>query len=316
MSDLSQAFLDALETGLPLSIAFLGVWLMFRVLHDFDLTPDGSLVLGAAIFSSSILAGRGPWVAVVLASVGGVLAGLLTYALIRLLKLTMILASIIVSIGLFTVNLRILRAPNVSVIGEETLLSLWQRTLGNDVDFQLASISLFFPIVFVVFLLIHLFLKTEFGLALRAYGANSQMGPSLGMRPAVMTIVGLGVANGLVGLSGALVTQQNGFADVNSGFGTVVFGITAVLVGETLLFKRPAASLVVAVVLGTIAYRTIVALAFRAGLQPQDFKGVTAGIVVLALLATRLKSPPWLTARLTKGAGYVGRAASLGESKR
>lgn len=288
MSDLYNSLIDATETGLSLSIAYLGTWIVFRVLSDIDITADASIVFGAVLSTTFILIGWGPWFGLFAATLGGAVAGLVTYALVRSLKLSMILASIIVSVGFFTVNLRVLGRPNVNLADESTLLSAWTRMVGTELDPQMAAISLYLPISLLVYLAVHLFLKSEFGLAFRAFGKNRTMAPSLGISPAVMTAVGLALANALIGLSGALYSQQQGYADVNIGIGTTLFGVTAILVGETLPLKRSMFSMVISVLLGTIAYRTVLSLSFRAGLPAQDFKGVTAVIVIAALLSSRL----------------------------
>lgn len=281
--ELGQALVDALETGLPYSIAFAGVWLMFRVLRDFDLTVDATFASGAAAAALALTSGSGPWLALAAAIGVGAAGGALTFAVHRLLRLPVVLSSIIVGVGLFSVNLRLMGQPNINLIAEDTITARWTELLGSTSGDQWALIALFTLFVVTAGGILVYFLRTQFGLALRASGINPAMARAQGFSPALALLVGLVIGNALTGVSGALVAQGQGFADVNMGIGTIIFGVTAILLGEVVCRGRGPLAGLAAVLVGTLVYRFILAVAFRLGVAPQDFQGVTAIIVVCAV---------------------------------
>ncbi|MCL5951584.1 MAG: ABC transporter permease [Chloroflexi bacterium] len=278
------AVLDALETGLPYMLAFLGVWLVFRIYQDFDLTVGGSFTLGASICAVWIVRGGDPWLALPLAAIGGALAGVLTYVVMYYLNLSLILSSIVVNTALFTINLRLLGVPDVSIIGKRTIVDSFNSALGITQSSQISTILVMGLIAGVVIGLLSLFLLTEAGLALRACGTNKMMARAAGVSPPLMLLLVIMMANGLTGLSGALVVQEQGFVDVMMGASILIFGVTGVLLGEVILWGTGPIRGVLTVVLGTLAYRLLLALAFRVGVEPQDFNALTASVVVFSLL--------------------------------
>jgi putative tryptophan/tyrosine transport system permease protein len=281
--DLSHALVDALETGLPYSIAFAGVWLMFRVLRDFDLTVDATFTSGGAAAGLLLTHGHGAWLSLVAAAVAGGVGGLLTFTVHRALRLPVVLASIVVSVGLYSVNLRLMGTPNVNLLDAHTVTAGWTSMVGAQPGDQWALIALFAIVVVVALGALGYFLTTQFGLGLRASGINPIMARAQGASPAIALLVGLVVANAFVGLSGALVAQDQGFVDISMGVGTIVFGVTAVLLGEVVNRRGGPVRALAAVVLGTLLYRYILAVAFRLGVPPEDFQGMTAIIVLLAV---------------------------------
>jgi putative ABC transport system permease protein len=272
---------DGIVTGLPFTLAFLGVWIVFRIQRDFDLTVDGTFSVGGAIAASWIVRDLDPWVALLLAAFVGGLGGLLTYSLMRLLNLSMVLTSITVSLGLYSVALFIMGQPNVAVIGHQTIFTWFGELIGRGPRDTVTIVALSGMIVVAVYMLVGQFLKTELGLAMRASGVNPQMATTVGISPGLMLMVAVILGNALAGMSGALLTQQQGFADVSMGVGIILFGITAVLLGEVATGGyRPGTVWVWPVLLGALLYRSLLAAAFRAGVPPQFFQGMTAVIVL------------------------------------
>jgi putative tryptophan/tyrosine transport system permease protein len=282
-SDLLQALVDALETGLPYSMAFAGIWLMFRVLQQFDLTVDATFTTGAATAALCLTNGLSPWVALAAAAAAGAASGALTFMVHAVFRLPVILASIVVAVGLFSVNLRVMGTPNINLLDTDLITTWWTGLLGTSPRHQWSLIALFTVIVAAVLGVLAYFLTTHFGLALRASGINPLMARAQGFSPIVALFVGLVLANALVGTSGALVAQDQGFVDINMGIGTVIFGVTAILLGDIARRGHGPATGLAAVVLGTLAYRFILAVAFRLGVPPEDFQGMTALVVLLAI---------------------------------
>ena len=278
------ASLGAIEIGLVFGLVALGVYLSFRIINFPDLTVDGSFPLGGAVAAALIVAGWNPFAATAAAIVAGALAGWLTAWLNVRLRIMQLLASILVMIALYSVNLRVMGKPNVALINDATVFSLLQ--FGGIPEHWLKPLVML-AVVVAAKVLIDLFFASEAGLAMRATGGNPRMARAQGISTDRLTIAGLALSNGLVALAGALFVQSQGGADISMGIGTIVVGLAAVIIGETIL---PARSLVVttlACVLGAVLYRFFIALALNSdfiGLQAQDLNLVTAALVAVALL--------------------------------
>ncbi len=277
----------ALEQGLVFSIMALGVFITFQILNFPDLTVDGSFPLGAAISAKIIFAGGDPFIAVIWAMFGGVLAGGLTAFFHTRLKFTNLLSGILTMTLLYSVNLRIMGKSNIPLLGKVTILEViqsWFPRLSSD---QLTPV-LFLFVVFSVKFLLDYFLGTEIGMAVRATGDNEQMIRSLGVDTRVTKVIGLCLSNGLVALSGSLFAQYSGFADVGMGIGTIVSGLASVIIGRSLIRSRGSINwMTVSVVIGSIIYRTTVMVAlrygYRLGFQPGDLKLISVLLVVISL---------------------------------
>lgn len=283
------ALFGAIELGLVYAFVGLGVYLSFRILDFPDLTVDGSFPLGAAVAAVMMVAGVDPWLATLAAIVAGGCAGLVTAFLNVRFRILHLLASILTMIALFSINLRIMGRPNVPLLTQATIL-----TPFYDLGLPAYFVRPAFLAVLVVIAVAGLawFLATDFGLAMRATGANPRMARAQGVSTDRYIYVGMALSNGLVGLAGALFAQTNGFADVTSGVGTIVVGLAAVIVGETLFRSRSLWILLVGVVAGSILYRIAIqlALSFDAiGLRPSDLNLATAVLVALALILPRLR---------------------------
>jgi putative tryptophan/tyrosine transport system permease protein len=285
------ALFGALELGLVYGLVALGVFLSFRVLSFPDLTVDGSFPLGAAVAARAIVGGIDPWLATLLAILAGALAGLVTALLNVRFKILHLLASILTMIALFSINLRIMGRPNIALLGEPTVLTPFA---GLGVRDMLLTPALVGVALVIVMVLLTRFLASDYGLAMRATGANPRMAQAQGIATGRAICVGMALSNALVALAGALFAQTNGFADITIGTGTIVVGLAAVIIGETLVPARRIGLVVVAAVLGSILYRLAVALALNAhvlGLQASDLNLVTAVLVGLALILPGARNP-------------------------
>jgi len=279
--------MHAAEQGLVFGIAALGVFISYRILRFPDLTVDGSFVTGAAIASSLIVVqGLDPALALALAFAAGCLAGMLTGFLHTRLGITDLLAGVLSMIMLYSINLRIMGKPTISLLRAETITTVISRILA---PVGSAAILVFLAgVALVVKLLLDLFLKTEVGLALRATGDNEAMITAQGVNTKTMKVAGLALSNGLVALSGGLVAHYSGFVDIGMGIGTIVTGLAAVILGGSLIRSRRAGWMTASVLLGSLIYRTAVMFALRygyaIGFQASDLKLVTSLLVIVALV--------------------------------
>ena len=219
----------ALEIGLIFSLVALGVFISFRLLRFPDLTVDGSFPLGGAVCATLIALGWDPYSATLAATAAGALAGLATGLLNVKLKIMDLLASILMMIALYSINLRIMGKPNVPLIAEPTLFTLLQPEWLSDYVFR--PLLLVF-IVIAAKLLLDWFFTTQKGLAIRATGSNPRMARAQGVNTGGMILLGMAISNALVALAGALFAQTQGGADISMGIGTIVIGLAAVIVGE------------------------------------------------------------------------------------
>ncbi len=288
----TYALLGALEMGFVYGLMALGVYLTFRVLEFPDLTVDGSLPLGAAVASVAITGGVSPYLALGLAMGAGFLAGMVTGILNTKFRILHLLASILTMIALYSINIRIMGRPNVTLLGQETVLTpLTEAGLST----SMAPLVLFGCFAVAVVCLLIWFLNTAWGQAMLATGDNAQMITSQGVDTHFVIIVGVGLSNALVALAGGLVCQSQGAADVNMGVGTIVAGLASVIVGETVFGSRGVARAVIAALLGSIVYRIAIALALgldfgEFSFAPSDLNLITALLVIAALVFPQIKT--------------------------
>ncbi|MBS0544134.1 MAG: ABC transporter permease [Proteobacteria bacterium] len=281
--------LGAFEIGLIFSLVALGVYISFRLLRFPDLTVDGSFPLGGAVAATMISSGSDPFLATIVATIAGAVAGLITGWLNIRLKIMDLLASILMMIALYSINLRIMGKPNVPLITEPTVFSVLQPDSIS--DYVLRPLLLVVVVLAAKFLL-DWFFSTQTGLAMRATGSNARMARAQGVNTGLMVLGGMALSNALVGMAGALFAQTQGGADISMGVGTIVIGLAAVIVGESLLPSRRLYLATIAVVVGAIVYRFFIALALNSdfiGLQAQDLNLVTAVLVTIALVVPKLR---------------------------
>ena len=279
----------ALEIGLIFGLVALGVFISFRLLKFPDLTVDGSFPLGGAVGAVCIASGMDPFLATVLAMLAGAVAGVFTALLNVHLKIMDLLASILMMIALYSINLRIMGRPNVPLIMEPTVFNLLEVEWIS--DYVMRPLILL-VVVILVKLLLDAYFATQQGLSIRATGSNPRMARAQGVNTGGMIVLGMAISNGLVGLAGALFAQTQGGADISMGIGTIVIGLAAVIVGESILPARKMYLLTLAVILGAVVYRFFIALALNSdfiGLQAQDLNLVTALLVVFALVIPLIK---------------------------
>ncbi len=285
------AALGAVEQGFVYGIMVIGVYLTFRILDFPDLTVDGSLPLGAAISAVAITSGINPYFSLFFALAGGFMAGMVTAFLNTKFKILHLLASILTMIALYSINIRIMSGPNVALLGQTTV---FDSVTNLGIPAHYAGLLIFGTFALLVLATIIWFLGTELGQAILATGDNPQMIRSLGVNTNTIIILGVGLSNGLVALSGALVAQNQGAADVGMGIGTIVAGLASVIIGETVFGCKTMPRAFIAALLGSIVYRLAIALAlgmefgnFR--FNPSDLNLITALLVIGALITPNLK---------------------------
>ena len=279
----------ALEVGLIFGLVALGVFISFRLLRFPDLTVDGSFPLGGAVCAVLIANGTDPFLATLIATAAGALAGMITAVLNVHLKIMDLLASILMMIALYSINLRIMGRPNIPLIMEPTMFSILQPEWLSD---YVARPLILLVVVIVAKILLDLYFATRQGLAIRATGSNPRMARSQGVNTGAMVILGMAISNALVGLAGAMFVQTQGGADISMGIGTIVIGLAAVIIGESIMPARRIFFLTLAVVVGAVIYRFFIALALNSdfiGLQAQDLNLITAVLVVIALVIPLIK---------------------------
>ncbi|OXM13479.1 ABC transporter permease [Paenibacillus herberti] len=282
------SFNGAIELGLIYALMALGVYITYRILDFPDLTVDGSFTTGAGI--SVIMIGQGypALIATLAGMAGGMIAGACTGLLHTKGKINGLLAGILMMIALYSINLRIMDKPNLPVKVQEGLFGGIVRSDG----FSLGGVSWLYAAVLVVVILfvwqlLVAFFNTDMGLSLRATGDNKRMIRSFGGNTDRTTIIGVSLSNGLVALSGALIAQDAGFADISMGIGMIVIGLASVIIGEAIFGSRGILVTTLAVIVGAVVYRVVIAAALHAeflNLKTSDLKLITAAIVIVALV--------------------------------
>jgi putative tryptophan/tyrosine transport system permease protein len=289
--------IGALTIGLILSLLAFGVFISFRIFEFPDITTEGSITLGGAVAAVLIVAHVDPVTATLVAFAAGALAGTATAVLHTRFKINSLLSGILVMTALYSVNLHLMGKSNLPLLSERTLASMAEsagtRLLGGaavhigawEVSTRdLAALVLSLAVAAIAGLVLYLFFRTNIGTAMQAAGDNDQMIRALGVNVDNMIVLGLALSNGLVAVAGALLTQYQGFADVQMGIGMVVWGLASVIIGEALVGGRDLGFLITGAVMGSVLFRLLVAVALRGGLNPNDLKLVTAAFVFAALV--------------------------------
>ena len=266
----------------------IGVFITFRVLSFPDLTVDGSFVTGGSVAAVMIAAGYNPFLATIAALFAGLVAGTITALLNTLLKINALLSGILMMVGLYSINLRIMHGANIPLIRSITIFD----SVAHFFSIKRNSVLIIYTLIIlavIVFLILNWFLRTEIGLALRASGDNEQMVRGLGSDTNKNLLLGCAISNGLVALGGSLVAQSQGFCDVNMGIGMIVMGLAAVIIGEGVLHPRGIAKILFACFVGTFIYRLFITIVLRLGLTPGDLKLITAILVVFVIAVPYIK---------------------------
>ncbi len=292
--DIFQQLLGALpgavSQGLIWGIMAIGVYITYRILDVADLTVDGSFATGGAVCVMFILNGYNVWFAMLMAFIAGLVAGAVTGLLHTFMGIPVILAGILSQLGLYSVNLKIMGKANqaVNVNNYDLIVSLrWVKDFAINNPLIMVTI-----IVALLIAILYWFFGTEIGCAIRATGANINMSRAQGIDTSLAKVIGIMLSNGLVAISGALLTQYQGFADVNMGRGAIVIGLAAVIIGEAIfskIFKNFALRLL-SVALGAIVYYIVVQTVITLGLDANLLKLFSAIIVAFFLALPYWKS--------------------------
>ena len=275
---------SALSQGLLWSVLAVGVYLSYRFLNISDLTSEGSFTLGAAVCASNSVRGMDPLFSCILALIAGALAGLVTGVLHTKFKMPSLLAGILSMTGLYSINLRIMGKANIPLTQSVTLLTKLKDMLGLTRDRD-GAIYLGLIVVIILIVLLVWFFNTEFGFSVVATGNNDKMIRANGVDSDKTIIAGLMLSNALIALSGSLVAQYNGYADVTMGIGAIVVGLASVIIGEVLFKDKYFAVCLIGVVVGSIIYRLIVTFVVNTNfISANDMKLFTAIVVAVAII--------------------------------
>jgi putative ABC transport system permease protein len=293
-AQLNALIVNMLEQGALAGFLGLGVLISFRFFRFPDLTAEGSYPLGGAVAASLLIAGVPPILATLAAIAAGVCAGMVTALIHTKLRINNIVAGIIVMTALYTVNLLVMGRANISLLSVHTLFDDATAALGVNVQGGAAETTVTIVLAFALLAFagaaLAWFMHTDLGLAVRATGENQAMIRSLGVDTDRTKLIGLGLSNGAIALSGALVAQDDGFADIGMGIGILVTGAAAVMIGEALFGDGSIERWVVATVVGVLIYRFLVALALWLGIAPVELKLITACLLLLALSLPHLRT--------------------------
>ena len=287
---------SAIAQGLIWGIMAIGIYVTYKILDIADLTVDGSLCTGGATCVILLVNGCPMWLALICSILAGMLAGLITGILITKLKIPAILAGILTQLALYSINLHIMGFGTTSFSKSNLPISVDKYSLLVSSRY-VRELSLRNPIIVVILFvtiviaILYWFFGTELGCSIRATGANQFMARSQGINTDKTKVIGLVISNSLVALSGALLSQYQGFADINMGRGAIVIGLAAVIIGEQIfdkVFKNFALKLF-ACVLGAIIYYLVIQFVLKLGLSTDDLKMLTAIVVAIFLAIPNLK---------------------------
>lgn len=268
-----EVILNALEQGLLFALVAMGVYITYKILDFPDLSVDGTFPLGASISAAMLVQGINPWITILAATLGGACAGAVTGFLHVKLKISNLMSGILVMMGLYSINLRIMGKSNISLFNTNYIFK----------NSAINSIFIILAIVILIKVILDLFLKTKTGFLLVAVGDNEQVVSSLGVNKNIVKVLGLSISNALVALSGALTAQNQGFSDITMGTGIVVMGLAAVIIGTSIFGKLSIIKVTTLSIFGAIIYKLVVAVALWMKLNPNDLKILTAILVAIAL---------------------------------
>lgn len=271
-----DVLINILEQGLLFSLVAIAVYITYKILDFPDMSVDGTFPMGAAISATLIVHGVNPWSSIIAAAIGGAIAGAITGILHVKFKIDNLMAGILVMIGLYSINLRIMGKANVPLFNVKHLFNS-----------GIPKMAIIIGTLVLVKILLDLYMKTKSGFLLRAVGDNEQVVSSIGVNKDLVKILGLVISNALAAIAGALTSQYQGFSDVGMGTGTVVMGLAAVIIGSSLFERVSFIKATTLSILGAVIYKGAIALVLKyggvIGLTPNDLKLMTAVIVVVAL---------------------------------
>jgi putative ABC transport system permease protein len=284
-----ELWVGAINLGFLYAFMAMGVFITFRI-YDFpDITVDGSFTTGAATAAVLLVAGVNPFLALLAAFFAGAIAGSLTALIYTRFNVNGLLAGILVMTGLYSVNLHIMGRSNIPLLNQPSFIT-YLEAINPGLPVEIWLCLSFFVVIALFWAIVSVFFRTDLGVTMRATGNNSIMASASGVNVNMMKVFGISLANGLVGVSGSLVAQYQGFADIGMGIGSIIFGLAAVIIGESVLRMRSIYAKILSVILGSVIFRLMVALALYVGLNPIDLKLITAIFVLLILIAPRIVS--------------------------
>lgn len=289
---------SSIGQGLLWSVLGLGIFMTYRILNFPDMTTEGSFPLGGAVSVAAIVAGFPPLAATGLAIIAGMLAGLVTGLLYTKGKIPVILSGILVMSALNAVMLFVMKRPNLSLLNQENILDFFRN---DSIPKNYDTILLGLIASGLIIGLLYFFFNTDFGQAYIATGDNEEMARSLGISTDRMKIIGLVLSNGVIALSGALIAQNDGYADVSKGIGVIVIGLASIIIGEVLFGELTFFERLVAIVLGSIIYQLLILLVIHLGFDTTYLKLFSAMILTLCLLIPRFKEKLQLKTGFEKG---------------
>ena len=280
--------LSAISQGLLWSIMAIGVFITFRILDIADLSAEGSFPLGAASTAIMIVNGINPLIATIGGFVAGMIAGAVSGFMHTKMKIPALLTGIITLTALYSINLLVLGSANVSLAGQETLVTLMTSALNLSKLYAVILIGVIF--VALVIILLVVLLNTQVGLALRATGDNIAMGEANGIKVDRMKILGYMISNGLIALAGSLLAQNNGYADMNMGTGTIVNGLASIILAEVIVKYLPLGKRLWSIVLGSILYRLVLVIILAMNVDAQMLKLASAILLALILYVPEIRN--------------------------
>jgi putative tryptophan/tyrosine transport system permease protein len=282
-----ESILGSINLGLLWGVMAIGIYITYRILDFADLTAEGSFTLGAAVCAQLITMGVSPITSTLVAIISGTLAGITTGFLHTRLKIPPILAGILTMTGLYSINLRIMGKSNIPMLKVETIM-----TTFNPFGLSAKNSAIFIGFIScaIVIAVLWWFFNTELGYTVRATGSNENMISALGVNTSGIKILGLMIGNALVAFSGALVAQNNRYADIGMGTGTIVIGLASVIIGEVIFRDKNNFKSLIAVVLGSIIYRLIITLVLSLGFPTTDLRIISAILLAIALSLPMLKN--------------------------
>lgn len=289
---------SAIGQGLLWALLGLGLYLTFRILNFADMTVEGTFPLGAAVAVANLAHGMSPYLATFLALLAGMIAGLVTGLLYTKGKIPILLAGILTMTAIYSINLRIMGGSNISLIGKKTLLN---NEFLKSLPQYFNSVVLGVIVVVIITGILIFFLNTDFGQAFIATGDNPKMAKSLGIYTDSMIIIGLMLSNGIVALCGALIAQNNGYADINMGIGTIVIALASIIIGEVAFGELTLNQRLVAVTLGSIIYRLILLVVLQLGFSANDLNLISSIVLALCMMLPQLEKIVHLKKPIERG---------------
>lgn len=289
---------SAIGQGLLWALLGLGLYLTFRILNFADMTVEGTFPLGAAVAVANLAHGMSPYFATFLALLAGMIAGLVTGLLYTKGKIPILLAGILTMTAIYSINLRIMGGSNISLIGKKTLLN---NEFLKSLPQYFNSVVLGVIVVVIITGILVFFLNTDFGQAFIATGDNPKMAKSLGIYTDSMIIIGLMLSNGIVALCGALIAQNNGYADINMGIGTIVIALASIIIGEVAFGELTLNQRLVAVTLGSIIYRLILIAVLQLGFSANDLNLISSIVLALCMMLPQLEKIAHLKKTIERG---------------